>query len=248
MKKLDLKKPAFKRYCSIYPNCRTPFDVGQTLKLLRHGLEISKLEAIVGEEQEALQRFMGELERFQPRLRLVSELDPEEIALHLLEAVAISKRLRPKAKVLDIGTGGGFPALPLAVLRKDAFFILIERRQKLAAYLEHAVSCLGLGHVRILPEEYEKFEHSKDLNPIHEVTAKAVWPWRVYLRKVLPFFLGGARVWVFQTPALEEEEIGGYLRDLCGRPVSLCSLEVRLFPGGKSRRLFGATIQESNQK
>jgi 16S rRNA (guanine527-N7)-methyltransferase len=234
------------RYRLIHPNQRIPWDVERTLEMLLQGMEHSSLGFIPEKGQEKLKRFLVELWRFQPLLRLVSELNPEEMALHLLEAAAIAKRLRPKAQVLDIGPGGGFPALPMAILHNEASLILIERRQKVAAYLERSASALGLNHVRVLPVEYERFQHQKGLGPIHEITAKAVWPWKAYIRKVLPFLLEGVRAWVFQTPALETKELDSFLGALSGHPASLCSFEVQLYPGGKSRRLFGVSLQESS--
>jgi 16S rRNA (guanine527-N7)-methyltransferase len=71
------------------------------------------------------------------------------VAEHLPDAFAIAGRLgsggRGKERVIDVGSGGGLPALPLALLRRESTFTLVEVTAKKVAFLRTAVRELGLG-------------------------------------------------------------------------------------------------------
>ncbi len=54
------------------------------------------------------------------------------------------------ARVIDVGTGAGFPGLPLAILRPDAQFVLLDSQQKRMDFLAETVGLLGLGNARVL--------------------------------------------------------------------------------------------------
>jgi 16S rRNA (guanine527-N7)-methyltransferase len=185
-----------------------------------------------------LARFLTELERFQPHLRLVSELNPEGIALLLLEGLAVGNRLETNARVLDIGPGGGFPGIPMAILRTDASFVLVERRRRIATYLEHVAQTLGLKHVQVLWVEFEKALSSGELGHVQEITAKAVWSWQEYVRNVLPLVQKGARAWVFGTPSLGDEAIVKFLKSMGVGNVSVSFFDARLLEASPTRRLF----------
>jgi len=101
--------------------------------------------------------------RIQPYLDLlraygrVLDLSSERVLADpraLVEAVqAYAELLPPEATVLDLGAGGGWPGLPLALLRPDLTLHLVERRKKRAAFLDLARSRLGLTNVRVFPRD-----------------------------------------------------------------------------------------------
>ncbi|MGH9390878.1 MAG: 16S rRNA (guanine(527)-N(7))-methyltransferase RsmG [Vicinamibacteria bacterium] len=57
---------------------------------------------------------------------------------------------KPPASALDVGSGAGFPGIPLAIVWRDTTVILLESREKKAGFLERAVRELGLGNVRVI--------------------------------------------------------------------------------------------------
>ena len=68
---------------------------------------------------------------------------------------ALIQALHPATTILDIGSGAGFPGIPVAILRPDSRVALVEPRAKKAAFLEKVVLALGLSHVRVFPETLE---------------------------------------------------------------------------------------------
>jgi len=222
----------------VAPRRSRTLDVERTLSLLAAALEGAGVGPVAYGQLDMLARFLTELERFQPHLRLVSELNPEGIALLLLEGLAVGNRLETNARVLDIGPGGGFPGIPMAILRTDASFVLVERRRRIATYLEHVAQTLGLKHVQVLWVEFEKALSSGELGHVQEITAKAVWSWQEYVRNVLPLVEKGARAWVFGTPSLGDEAIVKFLKSMGVGNVSVSSFDARLLEASPTRRLF----------
>jgi 16S rRNA (guanine527-N7)-methyltransferase len=75
----------------------------------------------------------------------------ESVQLHYCESLYVAQFL-PKLslKVADVGSGGGFPGVPIAIYRPDCAVDLIESHQRKAVFLAEAVRQLGLGNVRVI--------------------------------------------------------------------------------------------------
>ena len=94
------------------------------------------------------------------RMGLVARGDlPRLYMRHLREAVApaLLAAIPAGANVLDVGSGGGFPGIPLAILRNDIKMTLLEPRHRRAAFLERAVLVLGLGGVSVHTASMDAF-------------------------------------------------------------------------------------------
>lgn len=78
----------------------------------------------------------------------------------------------PRRLVVDIGSGAGFPAIPLKIALPDSYFILVESRRKRAHFLKEVVRSVGLDRIEVVNERIE------NLNPVGAdlVTARAVAP------------------------------------------------------------------------
>ncbi len=81
--------------------------------------------------------------------------DPPRIATHhFLDSLSAAAALAG-TRIADVGTGGGFPGLPLAIVRPDAAFTLIDSVQKKLRFVEHAAQRLGLANVVTLHARVE---------------------------------------------------------------------------------------------
>ncbi|MEW6744025.1 MAG: 16S rRNA (guanine(527)-N(7))-methyltransferase RsmG [Planctomycetota bacterium] len=109
------------------------------------------------------------------RLNLTRVVAPREVAeRHFLEPYLLSRRVTlGPGPVLDLGTGAGFPGLPLALLAPDVQFTLIDGRAKKIAFVTHAIRALGLENARALAVRGE--EHLS-LCRYELVVARAVSP------------------------------------------------------------------------
>jgi 16S rRNA (guanine527-N7)-methyltransferase len=93
-----------------------------------------------------LEAFWSLLLTWNARINLTGARTREElIGEHFPDAAAMARLVPPGARLLDVGAGGGLPALPFALLRPDAVLTLVEPRAKRVAFLRTAVRELGLG-------------------------------------------------------------------------------------------------------
>jgi 16S rRNA (guanine527-N7)-methyltransferase len=106
-----------------------------------------------------LLRLAALLERWAQRINLSSHRDVESIAARLiLDAVALARCLPPANGLVDLGSGAGFPGLPLAVLRPECAVLLVEAREKRHHFQRAAVRELGMGNVEALCGRAEQLE------------------------------------------------------------------------------------------
>lgn len=129
------------------------------------------LDVSLGDVQaERLARLLDELERWNAAYNLTSIRGREAlITHHLLDSLSIHAHLRGP-RVADIGTGAGFPGLPLAVANPDRQFTLIDSAGKKVRFVAHAARELGLGNVEAVQSRVEDLKPNERFDT---VTARA---------------------------------------------------------------------------
>jgi len=144
------------------PGCST----GNTLtasadsaaELLRSGAQQLHLE-LAPEQHERLVALAELLATWAPRINLTGHRSADGIVRRLvLDAMAMEPQLPPAQSIADLGSGAGFPGLPLAVLRPNSSFVLVEARERRHHFQRAAIRALGLGNVRALRGRIEQLE------------------------------------------------------------------------------------------
>ena len=107
------------------------------------------------DEPEPLSRFLTELDRWRRRINLAGPMDSEALVGHALESALGSKLITDVKRVLDIGSGGGLPGIPIAICRPDLSVTLLEPREKRAAFLRHAIRNVPVENASVRQERLE---------------------------------------------------------------------------------------------
>ena len=109
---------------------------------------------------------LGELyEDWNAQINVISRKDIDHLyERHVLHSLAIAKVIQFKngSSILDIGTGGGFPGIPLAIMFPDSFFHLVDSIGKKISVVEAVVEELGLDNVRADHMRVEKSKYQYD--------------------------------------------------------------------------------------
>jgi 16S rRNA (guanine(527)-N(7))-methyltransferase RsmG len=92
----------------------------------------------------ALELYKSELLKWTAKVNLIGPEAKEHLDEHIAEALAAADILNPQGEVLDFGSGGGLPAIPMAIVSPEARFHLVEADQKKWAFLKHIVRECGL--------------------------------------------------------------------------------------------------------
>lgn len=99
---------------------------------------------------------------------------------HLLHSLGIAKVLQflPNAKILDVGTGGGFPGIPLAILFPQTHFFLIDSIGKKIKVVEEVIAALDLKNISVSKIRAENFNQKVDFVVSRAVTKMDIFvPW-----------------------------------------------------------------------
>lgn len=128
-----------------------------------------------------------------------------ELFLDSLLAVKTSL-FKPGVKMVDIGSGAGFPALPLKIYYPQIKLFLVEARAKKVSFLEELVSLLGLNDVFIINERAETLAHQPGFRESFNLaTARAVATLPILLEYCLPFVNLNGYFIAYKGPKAEQE-------------------------------------------
>jgi 16S rRNA (guanine527-N7)-methyltransferase len=138
----------------------------------------------------AFELYSQELIEWNQRFNLTSITDSEQIRIkHFLDSLScwLAMRNAPLGKVIDLGTGAGFPGLPLKILQPEMQLTLVEATAKKASFLEHMVQVLRLDGVQVLAKRAEEVGQMPDQREAYDwALARALAPMPVLAEYLLP--------------------------------------------------------------
>jgi 16S rRNA (guanine527-N7)-methyltransferase len=105
--------------------------------------------------------FLVELDRWRRKMNLTGPLGEADLVSHVLESLLGERLLDPSARVVDIGTGGGFPGVPLAIARPDVRMTWLEPREKRAAFLKHIARTIPVENAEVLVGRLENLTDAR---------------------------------------------------------------------------------------
>ena len=172
---------------------------------------IKELGLTVGEIQaEQFVRYLAHLLEWNKTINLTAIIDPKEIIIkHFVDslAVLVATSFPQNGVVLDVGSGGGFPGIPLKIARPDSRMILVEPIQKKCSFLSSVIGLLKLQDVSTFCGTIEQYAKHPLSEPIDMVVMRALKYEEI--RKHLPALLTSkGKVVLYRTETIKKEEIG----------------------------------------
>jgi 16S rRNA (guanine527-N7)-methyltransferase len=158
---------------------------------------------------EQLERYKQLLLQWNEKVNLIGPEARDHIDEHIAEALEGARLLKPAGNVMDFGSGGGLPAIPMAIAFPDARFHLVEADQKKWAFLKHVVRECSLNaqiHGDRLARVLTRLP--ADLR-FQLVTSRAVGYPDEWVGSLRPFLEEGARVALFQSSS-DIPQIAGF--------------------------------------
>ncbi len=147
------------------------------------------------------------LAEWNEKMNLTAITEPQEvITKHFLDSLAAAKYLAQGARVVDVGTGAGFPGLPLKIARADLSVTLLDSLNKRLLFLEEVTRTLSLSDVTLLHKRAEEGGRDPQLREAFDVAvSRAVANLRVLCELCLPYVKTGGLFIAYKGPDMAEE-------------------------------------------
>ena len=130
-----------------------------------------------------------ELMKWNQKTNLTAITDPFEIAVkHFLDSIVPVKIIPSNASLLDIGTGGGFPGIPLKIILPSLSVTMIDASRKKVSFLKHIIRTLGLKNIDALHIRAEEFANKPGVKKKYDVIiSRALSSMTSFAMTALPF-------------------------------------------------------------
>ncbi|MCH6563136.1 MAG: 16S rRNA (guanine(527)-N(7))-methyltransferase RsmG [Myxococcales bacterium] len=142
--------------------------------------------------QARIERYLDELRKWAARSNLVGSTRNDALRRHVEDSLAAARHLPHDARVVDLGSGAGFPGLPLLIVRPDLKLTLVESRERRVHFLRQVVRVLELDCVvqrcRIEDAPAGVFAYA---------LLRAVAPVQKALSLAAPWVKPGGEVWIW---------------------------------------------------
>lgn len=159
------------------------------------------------EQIQAFALYQDMLLDWNSRMNLTAITQPEEVASkHFADSVLPAALVPPGARVIDVGTGAGFPGLPLRILRPDIQLTLLDSLQKRIGFLTALCQALGFADVALRHARAEDAGRDPALRGRFDVAlSRAVAPFPVLLELTVPFLKVGGQSLMYKGPQAQSE-------------------------------------------
>ncbi len=134
------KKDALKKLCDTIAEC--PFKVSDT-------------------QAERLVQYVFELEEWNRKINLTAIRDRQDIVIkHLIDSLFVPHLIDLSGRIIDVGSGGGFPGIPIKIACPGSTVVLVESNRKKANFQKHVIRTLNLQKIEVINQRaqtlYEK--------------------------------------------------------------------------------------------
>lgn len=201
-------------------------------------MDLQRYEKIIcGELKEKFEAFKNLLLDYNNKFNLTAITDEKDIYIkHFLDCVAGDMFFDKSVSVVEIGSGGGFPSIPLKLLRDDLQFTLVESTGKKCDYLNVVVDKLKLPCVKVINARAEEIARDRKYREKFDVcTARAVARLNTLAEYCLPFVKVGGRFISYKGNCPEEIEEAKKAFEILGGELE--RVEQYELPNGESRSL-----------
>ncbi len=140
-------------------------------------------------QYENLEHYLDLLVKWNKKINLVSDGEIPQLHVHILDSLILYPFLECN-EILDMGSGGGFPAIPLAITSPGTKFTLVESRSRKASFLQQVAITLKLNNLKIINARIETLEI---ITPC--ITARAFQPPAELLYTSFPFLEKSGKIY-----------------------------------------------------
>jgi 16S rRNA (guanine527-N7)-methyltransferase len=200
---------------------------------------VRELGLPIGESHaEQFMRYLAHLIEWNKAINLTAIIDPKEIIIkHFVDSLValVATSFPQNSVVLDVGSGGGFPGIPLKIVRSDMRLVLVEPVQKKCSFLNSVIGLLKLHDVSTFDGTIEQYTKRPVRHVIDTVVVRAL-KFEAIKKHISTLLTAKGKVVLYRTSAIEKQEIG--------KEFHLVSETALILPQGSGKRVV--TVIERN--
>ncbi|HEY6260804.1 MAG TPA: 16S rRNA (guanine(527)-N(7))-methyltransferase RsmG [Nitrospiraceae bacterium] len=166
--------------------------------------------AIEENHVEQFMRYLAHLIEWNRGINITSVVDPRDIIVkHFVDSLAslVSINFPKNCTVLDIGSGGGFPGIPLRIIRPDIRLILVEPVQKKCSFLNSVIGLLRLQSVFVFNGTIEQYAKNQLHYLIDMVVIRAL-KYEGILKHIPALLAPNGKIVLYRTKAIKGHDFG----------------------------------------
>ncbi len=185
-------------------------------------MDIKEIMNISEKEANQFDKYMQLLLEWNEKINLTAITEPDQIILkHFIDSTTILKYIKDNDKVIDIGTGAGFPGIPIKIMNETLDITLVDSLNKRVNFLNEIIQSLELDKIQVIHARAEELGRNKEHREVYDVAvSRAVANLSTLLEYLMPFVKVGGICICMKGPNIEEElktaenaiiELGGKL-------------------------------------
>ena len=169
--------------------------------LFREGFKELKLD-LAKHQEEQLEFFLQSMLNENKKFNLTGITDPREaIIKHLFDSLSVAKEISASS-IADIGSGAGFPGIPLAIVKPNSNFFLAEAKQKKAKFIKSATKDLGLLNVVVFGKRSEEIKIKKG---VEAIVCRAIGSLDYFIEKTKHLLSEGGSLYAMKGKLSDDE-------------------------------------------
>lgn len=163
--------------------------------------------SLLKEQYEQFYAYMELLIEWNEKMNLTAITDPKEIILkHFVDSLTIAKYVKEDKSIIDMGTGAGFPGIPIKIYRKDVKVVLADSLNKRIKFLDEVIDKLKLENVETIHCRAEELGKNKQYREKFDyATSRAVANLSTLSEYLMPFVKLNGKCIFMKTIEVEEE-------------------------------------------
>lgn len=162
---------------------------------------------ITDEQLKKFYRYMYLLLEWNEKINLTAITETDEVILkHFIDSMTVFKYLVESKNIIDVGTGAGFPGIPIAIMNQNKNITLLDSLNKRINFLNEVCSELKINNIKTYHGRAEEFGHNKQHREKYDIAiSRAVANMTTLVEYLIPFIKVGGRCICMKGNDIEEE-------------------------------------------
>lgn len=168
-------------------------------------IELSELQL------EQFYKYMEILIKWNKVMNLTGITEPKEvITKHFIDSLTVLNKINKNDKIIDVGTGAGFPGIPIKIAFPETKIVLLDSLNKRINFLNEVINVLKLNNIKTIHGRAEDYGKDKEHREMYDVAiARAVAPLNILVEYLIPFVKMGGKCLCMKGANSEEEILLG---------------------------------------